>query len=57
MDLNDMELLKLKEQLTPEQNRNIERLVDEWFTETSIKNIQHFKQLSWWLGGNENGIR
>lgn len=29
MDLNDMELLKLKEQLTPEQNRNIERLVDE----------------------------
>lgn len=29
MDLNDMELLKLKEQLTPEQNRNIERLVNE----------------------------
>jgi len=60
MDLNDMELLKLKEQLTPEQNRNIERLVDEkkkklWVAYLLLFVFGGFGAYKFYIGENTGG--
>ena len=59
-DISDMELLKLKEQLTPEQNRNIERLVDEkkkklWVAYLLLFVFGGFGAYKFYIGENTGG--
>mgnify|MGYP000853347149 CR=1 FL=1 len=59
-DISDMELLKLKEKLTPEQNRNIERLVDEkkkklWVAYLLLFVFGGFGAYKFYIGENTGG--